>query len=102
MLPAGAGIDLLSSRPCSSAARLGWRYLSKHRKREETAMAIKLLVADVDGTLLTPNKVLTQETCDAVDRLRAAGIELIVTSGRPPRGLASLIAPLKLTAPIAG
>jgi Cof subfamily protein (haloacid dehalogenase superfamily)/HAD superfamily hydrolase (TIGR01509 family) len=64
-------------------------------------MRIKLLVADVDGTLVRRDKSLTAETCDAVDRLRAAGVEFTITSGRPPCGIAKLVGPLKLTAPIA-
>jgi Cof subfamily protein (haloacid dehalogenase superfamily)/HAD superfamily hydrolase (TIGR01509 family) len=67
----------------------------------ETATRIKLLIADVDGTLLTPGKVLTPATCLAVDRLRAAGVAFTITSGRPPRGMAALIGPLKLTGPVA-
>ena len=62
---------------------------------------VKLLIADVDGTLVTGAKVLTDGACRAVDRLRQAGIELAITSGRPPRGMAMLVAPLKLTTPIA-
>jgi Cof subfamily protein (haloacid dehalogenase superfamily) len=62
---------------------------------------IKLLVADVDGTLVTGAKVLTDAACDAVARLRAAGVELCITSGRPPRGMAMLIEPLGLTTPVA-
>ena len=64
-------------------------------------MNIKLLIADVDGTLVTRNKVLTERTCQAVDRLRAQGVEFTITSGRPPRGLAKLVGPLKITAPLA-
>ncbi|HVV52717.1 MAG TPA: Cof-type HAD-IIB family hydrolase [Polyangia bacterium] len=66
------------------------------------AAPVKLLVADVDGTLVTGRKVLTEGACRAVERLRAAGIELAITSGRPPRGMAMLVEPLKLTTPIAG
>jgi len=62
---------------------------------------IRLLVADVDGTLVTPDKALTDATCRAVERLRAAGVELCITSGRPPRGMAMLVKPLGLTTPIA-
>lgn len=65
-------------------------------------MTIKLLIADVDGTLVTGDKALTARTCEAVARLRASGIMFTITSGRPPRGLAALVAPLKLTAPLAG
>jgi Cof subfamily protein (haloacid dehalogenase superfamily) len=63
---------------------------------------VKLLLADVDGTLVTGTKVLTDGACRAVGRLRAAGIELAITSGRPPRGMAMLVEPLGLTTPIAG
>ncbi|MFP2926770.1 Cof-type HAD-IIB family hydrolase [Pyxidicoccus sp. 3LG] len=60
-----------------------------------------MLIADVDGTLVTKSKSLTARTREAVDRLRARGIMFTLTSGRPPRGMAALIAPLKITAPVA-
>jgi HAD superfamily hydrolase (TIGR01484 family) len=63
---------------------------------------IRLLLADVDGTLVTQDKVLT-ETAKAVAReLHQAGIILAITSGRPPRGMRMLIEPLALQSPIAG
>ena len=62
---------------------------------------IRLLLADVDGTLVTPEKVLTQESIEAVAALGAAGVVFAVTSGRPPRGMAMLIDPLRLSTPIA-
>jgi Cof subfamily protein (haloacid dehalogenase superfamily) len=62
---------------------------------------IKLLIADVDGTLVTKSKALTPRTIAAVGRLRAAGVTFTITSGRPPRGLAKLVEPLGLTAPMA-
>jgi Cof subfamily protein (haloacid dehalogenase superfamily) len=62
---------------------------------------IRLLVADVDGTLVTPDKELTPRACAAVDRLREAGIAFTITSGRPPRGMAMLVEPLHLKEPIA-
>lgn len=61
---------------------------------------IKLLLADVDGTLVTPDKVLTDRAVDAVRRLGEAGILFAVTSGRPPRGMSMLIEPLGLSTPI--
>jgi Cof subfamily protein (haloacid dehalogenase superfamily)/HAD superfamily hydrolase (TIGR01509 family) len=64
-------------------------------------MTIKLLIADVDGTMVTRDKVLTARTIEAVDRLRASGVMFTITSGRPPRGMAGLVAALKLTAPLA-
>lgn len=66
-----------------------------------SASAIRLLLADVDGTLVTHDKVLTQRARDAVAHMRTAGIEFAITSGRPPRGMEMLIAPLALTTPIA-
>jgi Cof subfamily protein (haloacid dehalogenase superfamily) len=64
-------------------------------------MPIRLLVADVDGTLVTKNKKLTPRTRAAAAQLRAAGVALVVTSGRPPRGLTALVESLELTAPVA-
>ncbi len=63
--------------------------------------AIRLLLADVDGTLVTPQKQLTDAAIAAVGELRDAGILFAVTSGRPPRGMSMLIEPLDLQTPIA-
>ncbi len=61
---------------------------------------ISLLIADVDGALVTHEKVLTPRAVAAVEALRARGIAFAITSGRPPRGMAMLIEPLQLTTPI--
>jgi HAD superfamily hydrolase (TIGR01484 family) len=63
---------------------------------------IRLLLADVDGTLVTPDKVLTEAAKAATRELHDAGIALAITSGRPPRGMSMLIEPLALQGPIAG
>jgi Cof subfamily protein (haloacid dehalogenase superfamily) len=63
---------------------------------------ISLLLADVDGTLVTRDKVLTERAQAAVRRLRDAGIRFAITSGRPPKGMAMLVDPLGLDTPIAG
>ncbi|MBS0237499.1 MAG: HAD family phosphatase [Proteobacteria bacterium] len=63
---------------------------------------IQLLLADVDGTLVTHDKVLTNAAKAAVSELHDAGIGFAITSGRPPRGMSMLIAPLALGTPIAG
>jgi Cof subfamily protein (haloacid dehalogenase superfamily) len=65
------------------------------------AGGIRLLLADVDGTLVTPDKVLTDRAIAAVRSLGQAGILFALTSGRPPRGMAMLIDPLDVTTPIA-
>ncbi|MEJ0095684.1 MAG: Cof-type HAD-IIB family hydrolase [Methylocella sp.] len=63
---------------------------------------IRLLLADVDGTLVTGEKVLTDMAKAAARELHHAGIALAVTSGRPPRGMSMLIEPLDLKCAIAG
>jgi Cof subfamily protein (haloacid dehalogenase superfamily) len=62
---------------------------------------LRLFIADVDGTLVTHDKVLTERARAAVDRMRRAGIEFAITSGRPPRGMEMLLQPLAITTPIA-
>ena len=62
---------------------------------------IRLLLADVDGTLVTQDKVLTDRAIAAVAKLRQAGILFAVTSGRPPRGMTMLTEPLELGTPLA-
>ncbi len=63
---------------------------------------IRLLLADVDGTLVTKEKVLTPRAIAAVQALRTRDIRFAITSGRPPRGMAMLIAPLAIDTMIAG
>jgi hydroxymethylpyrimidine pyrophosphatase-like HAD family hydrolase len=48
---------------------------------------IRLLLADVDGRLVTQDKVLTEATRAAAVELHEAGLMLAITSGRPPRGI---------------
>ena len=63
---------------------------------------ISLVLADVDGTLVTEEKILTERAQAAVRRLHDAGIRFAITSGRPPKGMSMLFDPLKLETPIAG
>lgn len=63
-------------------------------------MSIRLVISDVDGTLVNKAKALTQGTIDAVHRLRAAGVGFTLISARPPSGLIPLAAPLGLTEPV--
>lgn len=62
---------------------------------------IQLVLADVDGTLVTQQKVLTDASIEAVRRLRDAGVQFAITSGRPPKGMAMLFEPLDIDTPIA-
>jgi Cof subfamily protein (haloacid dehalogenase superfamily) len=63
---------------------------------------VRLVIADVDGTLVTQDKILTPRAIEAVKKLHDAGILFGITSGRPPRGMKMLIDPLEITEPIAG
>jgi hydroxymethylpyrimidine pyrophosphatase-like HAD family hydrolase len=62
---------------------------------------IRLLLSDVDGTLVRMDKTLTDRSIDAVHALHDAGIHFAVTSGRPPRGMTMLVEPLSLRTPLA-
>jgi Cof subfamily protein (haloacid dehalogenase superfamily) len=63
---------------------------------------IRLLLSDVDGTLVTNDKVVTDASKAAAATLRAGGIALALTSSRPPFGMRMLVEPLRLTTPLAG
>jgi Cof subfamily protein (haloacid dehalogenase superfamily) len=63
---------------------------------------ISLVLADVDGTLVNEEKILTDRTRRAVGALQNNGIRFAITSGRPPLGMAMLFDPLALDTPIAG
>ena len=52
---------------------------------------IRLLVADIDGTLVTKEKLLTPKSVDALSRLQKAGVLFGVTTGRPPKGARMLV-----------
>jgi len=61
---------------------------------------IALVVSDVDGTLLTGDKTLTDGARRAVRRLHEAGIGFTITSSRPTIGMRFLVEPLAITLPI--
>lgn len=64
------------------------------------ARTIKLVVSDIDGTLLDPQKNLTPGSPAAVQRLYAAGIRFTLTSARPPRLTRELIEVLQVKEPL--
>jgi Cof subfamily protein (haloacid dehalogenase superfamily) len=61
---------------------------------------IALVVSDVDGTLLTKDKVLTDKAARAVRQLEDSGVAFTVVSSRPTIGMRFLIEPLRITLPI--
>jgi len=61
---------------------------------------IALVVSDVDGTLLTKDKTLTEASQAAVRRLHQAGIGFTITSSRPAIGMRFLVEPLGIQLPV--
>ncbi len=64
-------------------------------------MTIAAVLADVDGTLVTKDKVLTARAIAAIERLHERGVLFAITSGRPPRGMRMLVHPLEMRGPMA-
>jgi Cof subfamily protein (haloacid dehalogenase superfamily) len=60
---------------------------------------IRMVISDVDGTLVTKDKRITPATAEAVKALRASGIAFSITSSRPPFGMRMLFDPLDLQLP---
>lgn len=60
---------------------------------------IELVLSDVDGTLLTSDKIVTKRSEAAVRELRNNGIAFAITSSRPPRGLLFIIEQLEIDTP---
>ena len=65
-------------------------------------MTVRLVISDVDGTLVQPDKSVSPGTAAAARRLQDAGIPLALVSARPPRGIAAICERLGLLAPYAG
>lgn len=63
--------------------------------------AVRLVISDVDGTLVRKDKSLSPQVIAAVHRLRAAGIAFTLISARPVSGVLPLIAPLGIDIPLA-
>ncbi|HEX4709600.1 HAD-IIB family hydrolase [Phenylobacterium sp.] len=66
-----------------------------------TAPSVAFLISDVDGTLVTPDKRLTDAAAAAVRSLHTAGVGFSLISSRPPRGMAALLSALEVDQPFA-
>ena len=67
----------------------------------ERVEPIRLLVSDIDGTLVRDDKTLPTANREAILGLRAAGVPTTLISARPPSGMAGLAAKLDLAGPMA-
>ncbi|MDQ0511127.1 HAD family hydrolase [Ancylobacter amanitiformis] len=64
--------------------------------KKDLPRRIRLMVSDVDGTLVNREKQVAPATVEAVARLRAAGVAFAAVSARPPRGMKILVEALGL------
>lgn len=65
-------------------------------------MTIKLVVSDVDGTIVRSDKTVAPSTIEAVAKLKSHGVPVAIVSARPPRGMLHIQETLKLSGPLAG
>ena len=61
---------------------------------------IRLLISDVDGTMVRPDHSLSPKVADAVKRLRDAGVPLCLISARPVTGVRDVARQLGLDTPL--
>lgn len=66
------------------------------------AGGVRLVVSDIDGTLITPEREITPAAHKAADDLGHAGIRLSLVSSRAPRGMMQYVRALRISTPIAG
>lgn len=64
-------------------------------------LPIRLLLSDMDGTLLLPDHTLSQRTIDAVRSMREAGVLFSLATGRPPKAMLQTIEALGVDLPTA-
>ncbi|WP_375397844.1 Cof-type HAD-IIB family hydrolase [uncultured Sphingomonas sp.] len=62
---------------------------------------VRLVVSDVDGTLVRKDKSLSPQNIAAAHRLRVAGIPMTLISARPVSGVLPLITPMVIDIPLA-
>ncbi len=72
---------------------------NRHGPERAPARRIRLVVSDMDGTLLTPDKQVTGQSLSAAQALRDAGIPLCLVSSRPPGGMEMYFGQLGINTP---
>lgn len=82
---------------CVTMAVNGGRSMGEHAQP-----LIRLLLSDLDGTLLQEDHRPSAATVAAVGRLRDAGIAFSVASSRPPRAMRHIVEMLGIDVPYAG
>lgn len=57
---------------------------------------IKILALDLDGTLFTTDKKVSEENKVALKAAREKGIKVVITTGRPLKAIGNLLEDLEL------
>lgn len=70
--------------------------MNKKSKQISITMKYKLLVLDVDGTLLNEAKEISKRTLAALLKVQHMGVRIVLASGRPTYGLLSIAKALEL------
>ena len=63
-------------------------------------MAYKLVVVDLDGTLLDDNQIISEKNNKIISQLKEKGISFVLASGRPYQSLEEYAGILKLKTPV--
>ena len=67
--------------------------------RDHKGQRLRGIVLDVDGTLLDPRHRITPATAAAVDRARAAGLHVLLASGRSANAMRDVLTELGMEGP---
>ncbi|KPJ22637.1 sugar-phosphatase [Streptococcus phocae] len=59
-------------------------------------MSIKLVAIDIDGTLITDDRRITDDVFQAIQQAKAQGVHVVIATGRPIAGVTPLLEELKL------
>ena len=59
-------------------------------------MSIKLVAIDIDGTLVNNNREITPQVFEAIQQAKAAGVKIVIATGRPLLGVKTILAELNL------
>lgn len=63
---------------------------------------MKLIALDLDGTLLSPDKKISQENIEAIHNMQRMGHIVMISSGRAPEDIKAILRKYNLSCPIAG
>jgi Cof subfamily protein (haloacid dehalogenase superfamily) len=70
------------------------------RESDDIVGSIKLVVSDIDGTLVTSDGVVSERTRREIERVIVSGVHFSVASGRPTRRVRTALAGLGVSVPI--